>query len=152
MTLLDHTIVNATDAEGSAAFLTEILGLPAPQRLGPFHLVRVGATTTLDFTAFDGPVHPQHYAFLVTEAKFDAIFDRIRDRGLQYWADPFQNEPGAINTWDGGRGVYFEDPDGHLLEAITRPYGTGGTTTDRPHPLLAATDPDRSADRGDSGA
>jgi len=138
MTILDHTIVNASDADSSATFLTEILGLPAPQRLGPFALVRVGATTTLDFTAVDGPVHPQHYAFLVTEASFDSIFERIRDRDLPFWADPHQTEPGVINTWDGGRGIYFEDPNGHLLEAITRSYGTGGSTTAHPHPLVNA--------------
>jgi catechol 2,3-dioxygenase-like lactoylglutathione lyase family enzyme len=137
MTVLDHTIVNASDADSSAAFLTQILGLPAPQRLGPFVMVRVGATT-LDFTAVDEPVHPQHYAFLVTEADFDSIFERIRDRDLQYWADPHQTEPGEINTWDGGRGIYFEDPNGHLLEAITRSYGTGGSTTAHPHPLVKA--------------
>ena len=136
MTLLDHTIVNASDRDRSAAFLTEVLGLPAPRRLGPFSIVRLGTTTTLDFMTVDGPVHPQHYAFLVTEAGFDAVFGRIRERGLPHWADPGQTEADAINTWDGGRGTYFEDPSGHLLEIITRPYGTGGTTTDHPHPLI----------------
>jgi catechol 2,3-dioxygenase-like lactoylglutathione lyase family enzyme len=139
MAVLDHTIVAAHDHHGSAAFIAGILGLPEPVTLGPFALVRVGETTTLDFVETDGPVTSQHYAFLVTEAEFDQVYARIRDRDLSYWADPGQREPGRINTWDGGRGVYFEDPNGHLLEAITRPYGTGGTTTTRPHPLLAAT-------------
>jgi catechol 2,3-dioxygenase-like lactoylglutathione lyase family enzyme len=143
MILLDHTIVNAQDRDRSANFLTDILGLPSPSRLGPFSLVRIGATTTLDFTTVDGPVHPQHYAFLVTEAGFDAAFGRIRERALPYWADPQQTERGAINTWDGGRGTYFEDPSGHLLEIITRPYGTGGATTTHPHPLLSAEAGDR---------
>jgi catechol 2,3-dioxygenase-like lactoylglutathione lyase family enzyme len=135
VTVLDHTIVDASDPDRSATFLAEMLGLPAPRRLGPFVVVRIG-TTTLDFIAVDGAVHPQHYAFLVTEADFDSIFERIRERDLQYWADPHQTEPGTINTWDGGRGVYFEDPNGHLLEAITRSYGTGGSTTAHPHPLV----------------
>jgi catechol 2,3-dioxygenase-like lactoylglutathione lyase family enzyme len=138
MTLLDHTIVNSQDRDQSAGFLAEILGLPRPQRLGPFSLVRIGTTTTLDFTTVDGPVHSQHYAFLVTEAGFDSAFGRIRESGLPYWADPQQTERGAINTWDGGRGAYFEDPSGHLLEIITRPYGTGGSTTTNPHPLVTA--------------
>ena len=142
MATLNHTIVAAHDHAQSATFMAEILGLPAPVMLGPFALVQASEATTLDFVETDEPVTSQHYAFLVTEAEFDEIFDRIRDRGLPYWADPHEHEPGEINTWDGGRGVYFEDPNGHLLEIITRPYGTGGTTTDQPHPLLTANRPD----------
>jgi catechol 2,3-dioxygenase-like lactoylglutathione lyase family enzyme len=66
----------------------------------------------------------QHYAFLISEGEFDQIFGRIRERGLEYWADPHKEQPGTINHYFGGRGVYFEDPDGHLLEIITRPYGS----------------------------
>ncbi len=139
MAVLNHTIVAAHDHQGSAAFMAEILGLPAPVILGPFALVQASEATSLDFVETDGAVTSQHYAFLVTEAEFDDIFARIRERELPYWADPHQHEPNAINTWDGGRGVYFEDPNGHLLEIITRPYGSGGTTTAHPHPLVAAT-------------
>jgi len=71
-------------------------------------------------------ITPQHYAFLVGEEEFDAAFGRIRSQDLPYWADPGQTQSGVINHRDGGRGLYFEDPDGHLLEIITRPYGTGG--------------------------
>ena len=71
-------------------------------------------------------MHPQHYAFLVDDPDFDDIFGRIKERDLPYWADPFRRYPGEINTNDGGRGVYWEDPNGHLLEIITRPYGSGG--------------------------
>lgn len=138
MPILDHTIVAAHDHQQAAVFMTAILGLPPPVTLGPFAVVKVGQTTTLDFVTVEGPVEPQHYAFLVTEAEFDEIFARIRARALPYWADPHRHEPDRINTWDGGRGVYFDDPSGHLLEIITRPYGTGGTTTDHPHPLVAA--------------
>lgn len=132
---LDHTIVPASDRDRSAQFLAEMLGLPAPVRLGHFTAVRVG-DTTLDFDQAEGEFHAQHYAFRVSEAEFDDIFGRIRERGLDYWADPYRRKEGQINTWDGGRGVYWEDPDGHLLEIITRSYGTGGSTTDNPHPLL----------------
>ena len=138
MPVLNHTIVAARDHTASATCMAEILGLPAPVMLGPFALVQASEATTLDFVGTDGPVTSQHYAFLVTEAEFDDIFARIRSRGLSYWADPGEHEPDAINTWDGGRGVYFEDPDGHLLEILTRPYGSGGTTTARPHPLVAS--------------
>lgn len=137
MTVLNHTIVHATDPHAAAAFTVEILGLGPSEVVGPFTIVQVSEATTLDFVEVDAPVASQHYAYLVTEAEFDEIFDRIRDRDVTYFADPHDRTPGAINTWDGGRGLYFEDPDGHLLEIITRPYGSGGTTTDRPHPLVA---------------
>jgi catechol 2,3-dioxygenase-like lactoylglutathione lyase family enzyme len=139
MPILDHTIVAAHDHRGAAAFLADILGLPEPGILGPFAVVRVGAGTTLDFIQHDGAVVSQHYAFLVTESEFDEIFARIAERNLSYWADPGRKEAGQINTWDGGRGVYFDDPNGHLLEIITRTYGTGGSTTTNPHPLVAGT-------------
>ncbi len=77
-----------------------------------------------DFHAIDGKVASQHYAFLVSEAEFDQVLGRIRGRDLTHWADPAQQRPGEINHNDGGRGVYFEDHDGHLLEIITRPYGS----------------------------
>ena len=141
---LDHTIVNARDHVASAHFLAEMFGLPAPIRLGHFAIVRVGGGTTLDFIGSDGDIAHQHYAFLVSESEFDQVFGRIRERRLAYWADPFRRDEGRINTWDGGRGVYFDDPDGHLLEAITRSYGTGGTTTDHPHPLVAGDRKDES--------
>jgi extradiol dioxygenase family protein len=122
---LNHTIVAASDRHGSAAFLADLLGLPAPTTMGPFAEVRLANGVSLDFMD-DPDVHPRHYAFLVTEEEFDAIFGRIRDRGLPYWADPFERHPGEINHDDGGRGVYWHDPDGHVLEIITRPYGSGG--------------------------
>ena len=119
-------------------FLTEILGLPAPSLFGPFAVVRVG-DTSLDYMNADGEIRSQHYAFLVSEIEFDEIFKRIRERRLSYWADPGRQERDQINTWDDGRGLYFDDPNGHLLEIITRPYGCGGTAVSRPHPLVART-------------
>jgi catechol 2,3-dioxygenase-like lactoylglutathione lyase family enzyme len=135
---LNHTIVAARNKEASARFLTEILGLPPASLLGPFALVSVGETS-LDFMDDDGAIAPQHYAFLVSEVEFDEIFGRIRERGLRYWADPYRRQAGEINAWDDGRGVYFDDPNGHLLEILTRPYGSGGTKASRPHPLVAQT-------------
>jgi extradiol dioxygenase family protein len=124
---LNHTIVHANDKHDSATFLAEILGLPGPTSYGPFLVVQVDNDVSLDFAGPDHcPVHPQHYAFLVGEAEFDDIFGRITERGLSYWADPFHRQPGEINHNDGGRGVYWDDPNGHALEIITRPYGSGG--------------------------
>lgn len=122
---LNHTIVHAHNKRASAAFLAEILGLPEPVPFGPFLGVDTGNEVTLDFMDDANDIRPQHYAFLVSEAEFDAIFGRIQSRNLKYWADPGQQHVDTINTRDGGRGLYFEDPDGHLLEILTRPYGSG---------------------------
>ena len=119
---LNHTIVWSRDKRKSAAFLTEMLGLPKPTRFGPFLVVELGNNVSLDFHDTDDEIASQHYAFLISEGEFDEVFGRIRSRGLDYWADPGQSKAGQINRHDGGRGLYFEDPDGHLLEVITRPY------------------------------
>lgn len=122
---LNHTIVPARDPRSSAESLAAILGQQAPIRYGPFHGVEVDNGVTLDFMRVEGPIAWQHYAFIVSEEEFDEIFTRIRERGLDYWADPGHREPGRINHGDGGRGVYWDDPDGHKLEILTRPYGSG---------------------------
>jgi catechol 2,3-dioxygenase-like lactoylglutathione lyase family enzyme len=119
---LNHTIVAARDREASAAFLADILGRKPPTTFGPFAVVELDNDVSLDFLD-DDVTHPRHYAFLVGEEEFDEIFGRIQARGLDYWADPFEQHPGEINTNDGGRGVYWKDPNGHMLEIITRPYG-----------------------------
>jgi catechol 2,3-dioxygenase-like lactoylglutathione lyase family enzyme len=121
---LNHTIVHARDKRASAEFLSELFGLPEPVPFGPFLGVQVGNEVTLDFCDADGKIEMQHYAFLVSETEFDQIFGRIQARGLAYWADPGRSQNGEINTHYGGRGVYFEDPSGHFLEIITRPYGS----------------------------
>jgi catechol 2,3-dioxygenase-like lactoylglutathione lyase family enzyme len=120
---LNHTIVHARDKVKSATFLTEILGLPPPESFYHFLVVKTQNGVSLDFLETKEAFTTEHYAFLVSEGEFDEIFGRIRERGLEYWADPAGEKPGQINRNDGGRGVYFEDPSGHYLEIITRPYG-----------------------------
>jgi catechol 2,3-dioxygenase-like lactoylglutathione lyase family enzyme len=120
---LNHTIVNVRDKRESATFLSEMLGLKPPTPFGPFLVVEVDNGVSLDFIDDDDPISRQHYAFLVSEREFDEIFTRIRERKLPYWADPAKKRPGEYNTHDGGRGVYWEEPSGHFLEIITRPYG-----------------------------
>ena len=120
---LNHTIVHARDKRRSAQFLAGLLGLAQPTEYGPFLVVRVANDVSLDFVDDSETIHPQHYAFLVTEEEFDQIFERIKARDLTYWADPFHRQPDRINTNDGGRGLYWSDPDRHSLEIITRPYG-----------------------------
>jgi catechol 2,3-dioxygenase-like lactoylglutathione lyase family enzyme len=122
---LNHTIVHTRDKRAAATFLAEIMGLPAPVAFGPFLGVQTANGVTLDFLDTDEVVLTEHYAFLVSEAEFDQISARIRARNLAYWADPYRKRRGEINTRDGGRGLYFEDPSGHLLEILTRPYGSG---------------------------
>ena len=122
---LNHTIVWCRDQKVSSSFLAEMLGRPAPRRFAHFDVVELDNGVSLDFATTDRPVAPQHYAFLIGENDFDAVFARIKAKKLDYWADPARRRPGEINRNDGGRGVYFPDPDGNFLEVITRPYGSG---------------------------
>jgi catechol 2,3-dioxygenase-like lactoylglutathione lyase family enzyme len=125
---LNHTIVWCRDRRASSQFLADMLGRPAPTRFGPFYVVDMDNGVSLDFHDVEAEreIVPQHYAFLIGEADFDAVLARIKAAGLEHWADPARRRPGEINHNDGGRGVYFPDPDGHFLEVITRPYGSGG--------------------------
>lgn len=124
----NHTIVWSRDAKASARFLAEIMGLPEPERIYIFEAVTTANGVNIDFAdKKDGEIRMQHYAFLVSEPEFDQIFGRVKERGLDYWADPARTEPGRINHHHDGRGVYFQDPSGHLLEIITRPYRSGGS-------------------------
>jgi catechol 2,3-dioxygenase-like lactoylglutathione lyase family enzyme len=124
---LDHTVIPAEDKEASATFLAEILGLESPKPFGPFVCVETANGVSLDY-ADTPPLHERwgsghgHYAFLVTEDEFDAIFARVQARGLRFWADPLHKQEGVINN--NGRGFYFEDPSGHNMEILTRSYGT----------------------------
>lgn len=124
---LNHTIVWCHDKQRSAEFMAKILGRPKPTPFAMFLVVDLDNGVSLDFSDNGEAVVTQHYAFLVSEPEFDAIFGRVQAMGLDYWADPAKSRPGEINHHDGGRGVYFPDPDGHLLEIITRPYGGSAT-------------------------
>ena len=124
---LNHTIVWCRDQRRSAQFLAEMLGRPAPTKFARFDIVELDNGVSLDFMEHAGPINSQHYAFLISEADFDAVLERIHARKLEHWADPMRSQPDEINHRDGGRGVYFPDPDGHFLEVLTRPYGSGGS-------------------------
>lgn len=123
MARLDHTIVASHDAEASARFLAELMDLEGPVPFGHFQMVKLAGGTTLDFAdAREGEeITPQHYAFLVDEDEFDLVFGRIVEQGLDFWADPGRTRKGEINDRK-GRGCYFLDPSGHLLEILTVPY------------------------------
>lgn len=123
---LNHTIVWCSDKQRSSAFLTELLELPPAKPFGPMLVVTLGNAVSLDFYEQPGAIAMQHYAFLVGEGEFDRIFARVRERGLVYWADPAKERAGEIYREHGGRGFYFDDPDGHFLEVMTRPYEAQG--------------------------
>lgn len=128
---LDHTIVPAKDKGASAAFFADIFGLTVTPGEGHFTQVRINESLTLDFAdepeAWGGPGfdprsgRSHHYAFHVTDPEFDAIFARVKARGLPYGSGPFNHTDGKLYTRQGGRGFYFEDPYGHLLEVMTVP-------------------------------
>jgi catechol 2,3-dioxygenase-like lactoylglutathione lyase family enzyme len=121
---LNHTIVHSKEPAQAADFFVSVFGLPPPEPFGPFLDVVVPNEVTLAFlSAGDMEIQIQHYAFLVSDKEFDDIFGRVKERGLPYFADPAMKQKGEINHHFGGRGVYFQDPSGHLLEIITRPYG-----------------------------
>lgn len=123
---LNHTIVHAPDRRESAEFLAHILGLAVGAEFGPFLPVATSNGVTLDFATTPAEsIVRQHYAFLVSDAEFDDAFARIKQAGVDYYADPFLKRPNEINHNDGGKGVYFLDPAGHAMEIITRPYGSG---------------------------
>jgi catechol 2,3-dioxygenase-like lactoylglutathione lyase family enzyme len=124
MAELNHTIVWCSDKQRSTDFLTSILGLSPARTFFHFLVVDLENGVSLDYYQKEGPVSPQHYAFLVSDAEFDSAFERIQEQGLSYWGDPARTQPGEINQHFGGRGVYFADPDKHLMELITKPYGS----------------------------
>lgn len=127
---LNHTIVHSPDPRGAAEFLAELFDLPPPAPFGPFYGVKLANEVTLDYLGSgEMAFEPQHYAFLVEDGDFDRIFGRLKERGLPFWADPGRKQAGAINRHWGGRGVYFTDPSGHLLEIITKPYGAWDEVT-----------------------
>jgi catechol 2,3-dioxygenase-like lactoylglutathione lyase family enzyme len=124
---LNHTIVHARDRQESAEFLAGILGLEVGSAWGPFLPVVTENDVALDFvTSTAAQITTQHYAFLISEAEFDAAFARIQQAGITYYPSPRLDHPNEINHNDGGRGLYFLDPSGHAMEIITRPYGSGG--------------------------
>jgi catechol 2,3-dioxygenase-like lactoylglutathione lyase family enzyme len=121
---LNHTIVRSSDKKVSATFLADILRVPVEDSWGVFLPIRLGNGVTLDYLDVDDtPIQPHHYSFLVSDDVFDAAMARIRNGNVPHWSDPFHHVAGQINRYYGGRGVYFEDPDGHYMELQTVLHG-----------------------------
>jgi catechol 2,3-dioxygenase-like lactoylglutathione lyase family enzyme len=129
----DHHIVPSTDKARTARFYADILGLPDPREEGPFAALDLGNDVALYVAGWEERVLSQHYAFLVSEAEFDAFYRRLTELGLPHWADPHCRLPQQVNHDDGGRGTYFHDPDGHFVEVLTVRYG-GRPTSVAPVP------------------
>ncbi|WP_282692851.1 VOC family protein [Streptomyces sp. CC208A] len=123
---LNHTIVHSSDRSASARFLAGILGLQVDAPFGPFLPVDLANGVTLDFYEVEDaeghPIQSQHYAFLVQDEDFDAMIARLEAAGITYYADPNHTRPNEVNDLFGGRGAYFDDPDGHNMEIMTVPY------------------------------
>jgi len=118
---LNHIIIPSKDKWAAARFLADILGTIAGPEWGPFVSVQVDNGVTLDFSEADS-IQPMHCAFLVGDDEFDAGLAKLQSAGIPIYAGPHGDQPGEINHLYGGRGVYFKDPNGHLLELITAPY------------------------------
>ena len=118
MITLNHTIVPAHDKEASATLFAELFGLSYNGGQGHFAPVRVNDTLTMDFDNREG-FESHHYAFHVSDEEFDAIFARIKAKGMAYGSEPAAQDNMQINTRRGGRGFYFRDPNGHSLELLT---------------------------------
>ena len=117
--ILDHTIVPASDKVASAEFFARVFGLTCGEPMGPFIPVQVNETLTLDFDNAQG-FETHHYAFRISDEEFDTIFDRVKAEGIRYGSSPYDRGNMQINTRNGGRGFYFDDPNGHVLEVLTR--------------------------------
>ncbi|MFJ7984129.1 VOC family protein [Streptomyces sp. NPDC096351] len=118
----NHTIIAAKDRHASARFFRELLELPEAPSWGPFVNVRLADGVLIQFAEPPVDIQMQHYAFLVDDELFERAYARLRERGVEHWADPQMKRPGETNSEHGGRGVYFKDPGGHAFELITRPY------------------------------
>lgn len=126
---LNHTIVRCSDKQRSSAFFAEVLDRPAPTAFSHFLVVALDNGVSLDFMEQAGAVAPQHYAFLIGDDQFAGVLSKVKALGLTHWSDPARSRPGETYRHNGGRGFYFEAPDGHLLEVLTRPYSADDAFT-----------------------
>ena len=115
---LNHTIVPSRDTVAAQQWFARIFGLQPEPMMGHFAPVRVNESLTFDFDNADG-FEGHHYAFLVSDEEFDAIHERVKQEGIVWGSDPWDYQNQRLNSRRGGRGVYFPDPDGHLLELMT---------------------------------
>jgi catechol 2,3-dioxygenase-like lactoylglutathione lyase family enzyme len=118
----NHAIIAARDRNESARFFRDLLELPEAPSWGPFTNIQLDDGVLLQFAEPGVEIQMNHYAFLVDDDLFSRAYQRLKDTGIEHWADPQMRRPGQVNTEHGGRGVYFKDPAGHAIELITRPY------------------------------
>ena len=116
---LNHTIVPARDKAAAAKFFADIFGLEGGPS-GHFAPVRINNSLTLLFDN-DDTFESHHLDFHVSDREFDAIFERIKQAKIAFGSAPWNLDDGKLNDWGGGRGLYFRNPDGHVLEMMTVP-------------------------------
>lgn len=120
---LDHAIVPAHDRDASAQRLAQLLGVPCgPAALGPFYAVYVNEGLTLDFIQTEDAVEVYHFCFRVDEQRFDQILERIRAAGIAFRSNVRGPMDGQVNSEYGGRMVYWNEPEGHQWEILTKSY------------------------------
>ena len=121
---LDHTIVHVRDRHAAADHLVTMLDLEPALDHGPFAMVRLGNQAVLAFADSLGRPRTAHFAFLVDAAEFEQITQRLADHCITTYADPGHREKGVDEyRAEGGRGLYWDDPDGNALEILTVPDG-----------------------------
>jgi catechol 2,3-dioxygenase-like lactoylglutathione lyase family enzyme len=123
---VDHLLVSVRDKDAGARWLADLLGTEVLDRSagappGRFAVVRAGQTN-IGFHGGGGRTH-LHLAFLLDDDRFDAVLGRVKERSIVFWADPMRTRIGELNDYEGGRGFYVEDPDGHSWEFLTRTVG-----------------------------
>lgn len=118
---LNHTIVPCFNNVESAKFYCRLFGFEYIGEFSRFIVVRVNDTLCLDFDSRD-KFESNHYAFKVSEQEFDEIFERLQTGNINYGSGPCEADDMKINHNYGGRGVYFRDQNGHLLEMLTADY------------------------------
>jgi catechol 2,3-dioxygenase-like lactoylglutathione lyase family enzyme len=120
---LDHFMVPSRNKLASARLLAELLGVPWSETgVGPFAPVFLNDGLTIDFDEWTEPFPMIHYCFRVDQADFDAILGRIKAAGIAYRGNVHGPVDSRIGTHNGGRIVYWNEPDGHQWEMLTVSY------------------------------
>lgn len=118
---LDHTIVRSLHMRECAEFLSGVLGMEAPKDYGFFWRIELADGVCLDYHDVE-EIDYQHYALRLSDEEFDALLERMEGLGLEYYAQGHHRRPHEITLRDGGRAIYFTDPDGNSIEIVTRHY------------------------------
>lgn len=127
---LFETHLTVADLARSVAFYRDVVGLPValevPERGAAFHWIGQPGQAMLGLWSIgSAPMGLQlHIAFEMSLPDVLAAPDRLAAQGIQplsFFGEP-ADEPSVIG-WMPAAGVYFRDPDGHLLEYLAMLQG-----------------------------